>query len=56
MCFVTEDAVQIVNWFIQQPTNRNYNYLQHSCGFSHFINPTHNNLFTLSSVVFTYHS
>jgi hypothetical protein len=54
-CFVTEDAFRIVNWFIPQPTNRNYNYLQHSSGFSHFTNPTHNNLFTLSSVVFTNH-
>ena len=26
-CFVTEDAVEIVNWFIQQPTNLGYNYL-----------------------------
>jgi hypothetical protein len=24
-CFVTEDAVRIVNWFIQQSTTRNYN-------------------------------
>jgi hypothetical protein len=26
-CFVTEDSVRIVNWFIQQRTNRTYNYL-----------------------------
>jgi hypothetical protein len=24
-CFVTEDSVRIVNWFISQPTDRNYN-------------------------------
>jgi hypothetical protein len=24
-CFANEDSVQIVNWFIQQPTDHNYN-------------------------------
>jgi hypothetical protein len=38
--FATEDAGQIVNWFIYNLYARNYNYLLHSYRFTLFTNTT----------------
>jgi hypothetical protein len=37
-CYSTEDAGQIVNWFIYNPHVRNYNHLFHSYTFTQFTN------------------
>jgi hypothetical protein len=38
--YATEDAGQIVNWFIYNLHVRNYNHLFHSCTFTQFTNTT----------------
>ncbi|PNF16810.1 hypothetical protein B7P43_G18018 [Cryptotermes secundus] len=55
-CFVTDYAVEIVNWFIEQSTNIGYNYLLHSYGFPQFTNPitkSLNTIFTCLHVLIT---